>query len=88
MIIARLVKELFIVFVILVVILRCSDLEVGNPGELSIYVSLLTSQRGPGRHSGASNCVFLVRVQSLLWLVRNDRLLLVWLVEVLLFSFW
>jgi hypothetical protein len=43
MIIARLVKILLVVSVILCVILACSDLEIGNPGEFTINVSLFAA---------------------------------------------
>jgi hypothetical protein len=43
-IVARLVEELFVVPVHFNVVFACSDLEVRNPSQLTINVSLLTAQ--------------------------------------------
>ena len=68
----------------LCVVLACGDLEIGYPSELTVDVSLLTTERGPGRHAGPADRVLLVRVQGLLWLVRNELLDFGRLVKVLL----
>lgn len=84
MIISRLVKELLIRFVHSSIVLARSDLEVRDPGEFSIYVSLLTAEGGPRGHTGSSNSILLVGVQGLLRFVRYQLLLPGRLVKVLL----
>lgn len=86
MIVFRLIKELLICFVHLCVIFAGCYLEVRDPCKLTINVSLLTTERRPGRHTSPANSILLVGVQGLLWLVRN-KLLLPWrLVKILLYS--
>ena len=84
MIVLGLIKVLLVSPVHLSVVLAGGDLEIGYPGELPVYVSLLTAERGPGRHAGPADRVLLVGVQGLLWLVRNELLHFRRLVEVLL----
>ena len=86
MIIFRLVEELLEVSVHLDIVLACSDLEIGDPSELTIDVSLLSSKRGPSRHASASDCIFLKGVKGLLRPVSNDLFLFAALVKVLLFE--
>ena len=84
MIVLGLIKVLLVSPVHLSVVLAGGDLEIGYPSKLTIDVSLLTPERGPGRHAGAADRVLLVGVQGLLWLVRNKLLHFRRLVEVLL----
>lgn len=84
MIVLGLIKVLLVSPMHLCVVLARGDLEIGYPSKLTIDVSLLTPERGPGRHAGAADRVLLVGVQGLLWLVRNELLHFGRLVEVLL----
>ena len=84
MIVFGLIKVLLVSPMHLCVILASGDLEIGYPSKLSVDVSLLTTERRPGRHAGPADCVLLVGVQGLLWLVRNKLLDFGRLVKVLL----
>ena len=86
MIVFRLIKELLICPVHLCVIFAGCHLEVRNPCKLTIYVSLFTTEGGPGRHAGPAYSILLIRVQGLLRLLRNKLLLPRWLVKILLYS--
>ena len=86
MVIFRLVEELLEVSVHLDIVLACSYLEIGDPSELTVDVPLLSTQRGPSRHTSASDCIFLKRVEGFLRPVSNDLLLFAALVEVLLYE--
>jgi hypothetical protein len=86
MIVARLVKEFLIILVILSIVLRGCHLKVGNPCKFTVDVSLLSSKGRPGRHSSTSNSIFLIWVKRFLWFVRDQCLLLMRLIKVLLIS--
>jgi len=60
MIVPRLIEELLKVPMHFGVIFRHCNLEIWDPSKFPINISLLTTQRGPWRHSCASNCILLV----------------------------
>ena len=84
MIVARLVKELFVSSVHLHVVLRCGHLEVRDPCELSVNIALFPAQRTPGGHAGASDCVLFIRIKGFFWSVCDNCLLLMFFVKILL----
>ena len=84
MVIARLVKEFLVVTMHAHIVLRCGNLEVWDPSELTVDVALLTSERGPWRHASASDSILFIGVKRFLRSVRDKCLLLALFVEILL----
>ena len=84
MVVAGAVEELLEVAVHLDVVLARGHLEVGDPGQLAIDVTLLTSQGGPGGHTGAADGVFFKGIKGLLGSVGYELFLLTTFVKVLL----
>ena len=68
-----------------VVIFRVLDIEVGDPAELAINVTLLR-HLCVVRHASALHVVLLVRVQLALWVHQDPLLVLEVFVEVLLWA--
>ena len=83
-VVLRLIKELLEIAVPLHVVAGHRHVEIRYPCQLSVYVPLLASQRGPGWHASPSDRVLLIRVQRLLGPQGNQGLLLMVLVEELL----
>jgi len=84
MIVLRFVEVLLVVIMNEPVVLRSCYLEVGDPGQLAVDVSLIPAERRPLRHPRAADCVLLIGVESLLGPDGDDRLDLGGLAEQLL----
>jgi hypothetical protein len=77
------IKELSVSRIQLVIVLRGLDIEVGNPTQLAINVSLLR-QLGVVWHSSALNFVFLIGIELSLRVKHHSLLILKVVVEILL----